>query len=289
MLDELIAQSVVLRDGTGPAGLRYRMLDTVAAYGAEWLSALGDTPRLRRRHRDWQHGAGHVVRAGVVQPPAGGGGGVRGECAAEPAGGAGSCAWRCRARRTWRSTRAGTLWFYWVGCGRLSEGRHWLDRAVALESGHEDARLKALWVLGYVAILQGDGTAAVGALHECGERAERVGHARWPRRTPRTGRVPGAAVGRHAGAQELLGRALAAYRELGELNSQVLMGQVELAITKVFQGDLEAAVALCGEVREVCEERGERWTRAYALYVLAYAAWTRATRSRRGSCSTSAW
>lgn len=53
------------------------------------------------------------------------------------------------------------------------------------------------------------------------------------------------------------------------------MGRVELAMAKVFLGDLEGAVALCEEVREVCEERGEQWTRAYALYVLAYAAWAR--------------
>ncbi len=25
---------------------------------------------------------------------------------------------------------AGTLWFYWVGCGRLSEGRHWLEHVL---------------------------------------------------------------------------------------------------------------------------------------------------------------
>lgn len=37
-------------------------------------------------------------------------------------------------------------------------------------------------------------------------------------------------------------------------------------------GDLAGAVALCEEVRDICQERGERWTKAYALYVLAYAA-----------------
>ncbi len=32
------------------------MLDTVRAYGAEWLEATGDAGRLRRRHRDWYLG-----------------------------------------------------------------------------------------------------------------------------------------------------------------------------------------------------------------------------------------
>ncbi|OII60043.1 regulator [Streptomyces sp. CC53] len=274
VLDELIAQSVVLRDGSGPAGLRYRMLDTVAAYGAEWLAALGDAQRLRRRHRDWYVGLATWCELEWFSPRQ-----------AEVAGCAESALPNLRAalelcleapgEAHLAQHLAGTLWFYWVGCGRLSEGRHWLDRAVALESGHEDARLKALWVLGYVAILQGDGTAAVGALHECGERAERVGHALARAYTTHRKGCLALLSDDMQGAEELLGRALAEYRELGELNSQVLMGQVELAITKVFQEDLEAAVSLCGEVLEVCEERGERWTRAYALYVLAYAAWTR--------------
>jgi hypothetical protein len=52
------------------------------------------------------------------------------------------------------------------------------------------------------------------------------------------------------------------------------MGQVELAMTRAFQGDLADAVKLCEDVRRVCEDHGERWTRAYALYVLAYVAWS---------------
>lgn len=51
------------------------------------------------------------------------------------------------------------------------------------------------------------------------------------------------------------------------------MGQVELAMTRAFQGDLAQAVTLCEDVRQVCEDHGERWARTYAVYVLAYAAW----------------
>ncbi|MFG3499157.1 ATP-binding protein [Streptomyces sp. NPDC047928] len=298
VLAELLAQCVVVRE-EGAAGLRYRMLDTVAAYGAEWLAALGDDERLRRRHRDWYMGLATWCELDWFSPRQ-----------AEVAACADSALPNLRAalelcldapgEAHLAQHLAGTLWFYWVGCGRLAEGRHWLDRALAAEvrhggearesgparegggaeagraeAGHEDARLKALWVLGYVAILQGDGTAAVAALHECGERAARVGNALATAYTTHRMGCLALVSDDMARAEELLGRALAAYRELGELNSSVLMGQVELAMTKVFQGDLESAVALCEDVREVCEDRGERWTRAYALYVLAYAAWTR--------------
>src|SRR5690606_42156083 len=63
------------------------------------------------------------------------------------------------------------------------------------------------------------------------------------------------------------------------LYSIVLMGRVELAMARAFQGHLSEAVRLCEEVRRVCDDHGERWGRGYALYVLAYAAW------RDGDCA----
>jgi predicted ATPase len=273
VLAELVAQSVVRREAS-PAGLRYRLLDTVRAYGAEWLEAIGDAERLRRRHRDWYMGLATWCELEWFSPRQ-----------AEVAACADSALPDLRAAlelclddpREAHLGRhlAGTLWFYWVGCGRLAEGRHWLDRCLDQESdpGHEDARLKALWVLGYVAVLQGDFAAGAGALHECAEGADRTGNrlaAAYA--THRKGCLE-LLLGEMPRAEELLRSALVSYEAVGELNSNVLMGRVELAMAFVFQGRLDDAVALCEEVGRVCEEHGERWTRAYALYVLAYAAW----------------
>ncbi|MFB6840441.1 AAA family ATPase [Streptomyces sp. NPDC056361] len=273
LLGGLLAQSLLARED-GPAGPAYRLLDTVAAYGAEWLAALGDTERMRRRHRDWYMGLATWCELEWFSPRQGEVA-ARTDAALPNLRAALDLCLELPEDAHLAQHLAGTLWFAWVGCGRLSEGRHWLERALALESGHEEARLKALWVLGYVAVLQGDGTAAVAALHECGERARASGNALAEAyATHRMGCLALLSddVPR---AEELIGRALDAYRELGELNSNVLMGQVELAMARAFQGDLEGAVAICRDVREVCEERGERWTRAYALYVLGFSAWTR--------------
>ncbi|MET7621149.1 regulator [Streptomyces sp. NPDC005408] len=278
VVGELLAQSVISREETA-VGVRYRMLDTVRAYGADWLEALGDAERMRKRHRDWYMGLATWCELDWFSPRQ-----------PEVAACAESALPDLRAalelcldspeEAHLGQYLAGTLWFYWVGCGRLAEGRHWLARALALEGEHVESRLKALWVLGYVAILQGDSAAAAGALHECAEEAAL------------TDNPVAAAYALHRRgclallsddmprAEELLGAALASYRDIGELNSNVLMGQVELAMALVFQNRLDAAVALCEEVHEICEERGELWTRAYALYVLAYAAWTGGEHSR---------
>lgn len=272
VLHELVAQSVVCREET-PAGLRYRLLDTVRAYGADWLEAIGDTGRLRRRHRDWYMGLATWCELEWFSPRQ-----------AEIAACTDSALPNMRAalelcledpEETHLGLHlAGTLWFHWVGCGRLAEGRHWLDRCLARQSEHEGSRLKALWVLGYVAVLQGDTTAAAGALHECAERAALTGNGLAAAYAEHRRGCMALLSDEMPRAEELLRSALARYEEVGEFNSNVLMGRVELAMALVFQDGLDAAVALCEEVRRICEEHGELWVRAYALYVLAYAAWT---------------
>ncbi|MER7152986.1 AAA family ATPase, partial [Streptomyces lydicus] len=272
VVGELVAQSVLVREEHA-AGVRYRMLDTVRAYGADWLAATGDGERLRRRHRDWYLGLATWCELDWFSSR-------QAEIAARIEAELPNL--RIALEHSLESASdthlgqylAGTLWFYWVGCGRLAEGRHWLDRALELEGGHDEARLKALWVAGYVAVLQGDTVGALGALQECREEAERTGNATAAAYAlHRTGCLA-LVCDDMPRAEELLRGALARYHEIGELNSNVLMGQVELAMAVAFQGELADAVRLCQDVLEVCEDHGERWARAYALFVLAYAAWS---------------
>ncbi|MER6248636.1 ATP-binding protein [Streptomyces griseorubiginosus] len=335
VLSALLAQSVVAREETA-TGVRYRMLDTVRAYGAEWLEATGDAVRLRRRHRDWYVGLATWCELDWFSPR-------QNEVAARIEAELPNL--RCALEHCLTEPDgmelarhlAGSLWFCWVGCGRLSEGRHWLERSLEPEphgepgahgepgthhrepeprveleahrepdprveleahrepqphglpephglsepgSGNEHARLKALSVLGYVAILQGDTVPALAALQRCREEAE---HAADPTAVAyaehRTGCLALVSDDMPR-AETLLRSALARYEEIGELNSNVLMGQVELAMARAFLGDLPDAVRLCEEVRRVCEDHGERWARSYALYVLAYAAWSEGDTAR---------
>ncbi|MEV7390724.1 AAA family ATPase [Streptomyces sp. NPDC091215] len=271
VLTELLAQSVVAREET-PTGVRYRMLDTVRAYGAGWLAAAGDAGRLRRRHRDWFMGLATWCELDWFSPR-------QGEVAARveaelP---------NLRAALNHCLTEpdeahlgqylAGSLWFYWAGCGRLSEGRRWLERSLELDSEYPRSRLKALWVLGYVAILQGDAVPALAALQECREEAELVADPTAVAYAEHRTGCLALVTDDMARAETLLRSALDRYREIGELNSNVLMAQVELAMTRAFLGDPADAVRLCEDVRRVCEDHGEHWARSYALYVLAYAAW----------------
>ncbi|MEU3370194.1 AAA family ATPase [Streptomyces sp. NPDC006660] len=273
VLGALLDQSLVVRED-GPCGVRYRLLDTVREYGAQWLAETGDAERLRRRHRDWFLGLATWCELDWFSPR-------QGEVATRIEGELPNL--RAAMEFSLASPEdahlaqylAGTLWFCWVGCGRLAEGRHWLAQVLGASAEHGSSRLKALWVLGYVAVLQGDAVAAIAALQECREEAEARGD-----------RVAAAYAVHRSGclalvtddmprAEELLGAALAGYEEVGELNSNVLMGQVELAMAVGFRGRLDEAVAMCERTVAICDDHGERWARAYAVYVLAYASWCR--------------
>ncbi|MFE1874563.1 ATP-binding protein [Streptomyces sp. NPDC059496] len=273
LVGELLAQSLLVREET-PAGVRLRMLETVRMYGAGWLESLGDAGRLRRRHRDWYVGLATWCELDWFSPR-------QQEVAALVEAElpnirlALECCLDEPDEAHLGQYLAGTLWFYWAGCGRLTEGRHWLDRTLELADQaveYETSRLKALWVLGYVAALQGDAAASMSALYECRDGAAQSGNPVAAAYAVHRMGCLALVSDEMARARELLGAALEQYRAAGELNSNVLMCQVELGMALAFLGDLPGALALCGEVREICEERGERWTKAYALYVLAYAA-----------------
>ncbi|MFC8450553.1 ATP-binding protein [Kitasatospora sp. NPDC057223] len=268
---DLVAKSVVLRED-GPFGVRYRMLDTLREYGAQWLRATGDEQRLLRRHRDWYLGVaswGEVEWFGPRQAETAertrlAHSNLRAAlefCLAEP------------GEEQLALLLAGTLWFYWVGSGHLGEGRHWLDRALALAPEPTEARAKALWVTGYMATLQGDLHRARPALEECRRQAVETGDDRaLAYAVHRQGCA--ALIGDEPGrAAELFEEALWLYNTLGELNSNVLMAMFELGIAHLFQGDTETGELWIGRVRELCEEHGEQWAYAYGLYAMAYSQW----------------
>jgi tetratricopeptide (TPR) repeat protein len=157
------------------------------------------------------------------------------------------------------------------GCGRLAEGRHWLERALDACETASEARAKAMWVYGYVALLQGDSAAALAVLQECRQQAQATGNATAEAYAVHRLGCLALVSDDMARAERYIGDALLRYRGIGEMNSNVLMGQVELAMALAFQGQLDRAVDLCTEVRAICAEHGEQWSLAYALYVLAQA------------------
>lgn len=270
-LDELVAQSVLVRDD-GPdrdGQARYRMLETVREYGAGWLEQLGEADALRRRHRDWYLGLATWCELDWFGPRQAE---VTARVETELPNLRLALEYSLADPQEAHSVQylAATLWFYWVGCGRVAEGQHWLDRALAREDSQPRARAKALWVSGLVLLVRGRRTAALAALHECRELSEAEGDeisAAYALQMLGGLAVLNDEVPRAIG---LLHQALERFRRLGELSALVVLAQVELAMAYAFDGELETALEMCEEARELAADRGERWAQSYALCLLAW-------------------
>jgi len=176
VLEHLIAlvdKSVVLRVD-GPGGTRYRLLDTIREYGAEWLAQSGGTPACRRRHRDH-----HLLLAerfydrlltaeqvtlykALVRDQAN----LRAALEyafAEPQGHRNGL------------VLASKLWAYWVTSGLPTEGRYWLDKGLSLSPDPGSERAHALVVSGILALMQGDLEPALTRFTEARRTAEQAG------------------------------------------------------------------------------------------------------------------
>lgn len=283
LVSGLVDKSILVRESNG-ARTRFRMLGILSQYGRQKLRDLGEEPALCRRHRDYyvtlaereeKEWFGPTQRAIFVRTRA------------EHDNLRAALEFSLGSPMDVRVGQhlAGTLWFYWVGCGVLGEGRYWLDRALTADQRPSRERSKALWVNGYVTTLQGDVTSAVAMLEECRTYARQVGdEVALAYATHRLG--CNALVSDDLEyAQALFEEAQARYHRLGEMSSNVLMAWNELAVTAVFQEDLERAAALCAEARAISEQHGEQWARAYTIYAQAVIAMGHGDHTKATACA----
>jgi non-specific serine/threonine protein kinase len=265
----LVDKSILLRGQDGTRA-RYRMLDTIRSYGRERLDGSADALEIRHRFRDYYLWLAEQAeadwfgprqpewldRVGAEQPNVWA---ALDFCLTEPG----------EARSGLRM--AGALWWYWIG--RVRDGRHWLDRALALDTEPSRERAKALWVDGWITINQGDLPLALPVLEECADLAQRLDdRTALAYATQWTGRLK-TLQNRLTDALGLLQKALDWHREAGDLNSVNILAMYHLAWTAGLLGDTERAIALCDECVAICEASGERWTRSWALWYLGFIRW----------------
>jgi predicted ATPase/DNA-binding CsgD family transcriptional regulator len=272
VLAGLVDKSILLRDDHS-TGARYRFLETLQQYGQNTLRESGQQAWLRRRHADWYL---HLAEQGEREWF-----------------GPDQAAWLRRLRLEHANLRlalefylstpgqtqtglrlAAALWFYWGHSAALTEGRHWLERALRLDTRPSRHRAKALCAIGFIASHQGDLQAAVRWSGEARELARQLGDASilaWATERAGTCAMFGGDLDR---AGPLLEQALAEYHALSEpADPGAVLARIALAATRVLRGDLAGTVELCQEARTICQARGDRTYLAYALALLARAEW----------------
>jgi predicted ATPase/DNA-binding CsgD family transcriptional regulator len=267
----LVDKSILTCEESG-ASARYRMLETIRQYGLERLAESGRETWTHRRHRDY-----YLALA---------------ERADQESCGSAQARWgeRLRAARPnlWAAldycltapgeTRtglrmAGALWFYWIACGFIHDGRDWLGRALAADPEPSRERARALWINGWATLLQGDIARATELLESCRELAVELGDE--TARGHATQLLGAARMWDNDmdSAGPLMDEALARHRAAGEWTAPALIALPMRAPAALFVGQLDYAIELCDECRRICEQRGEEWVLSWATWIRGVIYW----------------
>ncbi|SNQ48301.1 putative transcriptional regulator [Frankia canadensis] len=160
----------------------------------------------------------------------------------------------------------GALWFYWNACGHLRDGCRWLQRALEENPESTPARAKALWVLGWYEMVQGDKANA--RLHL--ETARDMGRALGDRVATATATQFLGTLeeldGNTEGAMRLLEEAERHHREASEQGALSILCGAQLAMAHCLAGRLDEARRQCDAAVARAEAHDERWAASWARW-----------------------
>ncbi|MGV9306964.1 ATP-binding protein [Nonomuraea sp. NPDC003727] len=263
----LVEKSILLIK-SDHAGVRYKLIDTLAEYGEEWLEKLGESESLRHQHLAYYLSLARRSEDAWSGPR--------------------QIYWFVRMRQEHDNVRLAlehalrtpgdsllalellsSLWFMWICCGFVREGRIYLERALRANPDPSKERCKALWVLSYVRSAQGDSVGALEAAEQCSSEAVLVGDSRAVILASKMQGTAALLQGDLQKASALLGMAIEFNTGNKELNPGLLPAIVELSIVLTTQGEVYEAESLLVDVLQVCKERGELWVSSYASWALS--------------------
>jgi predicted ATPase/class 3 adenylate cyclase len=165
-VESLVEKSLLRQEeGSGGAAPRFVMLETVHEYAREKLQESGEAEEVKKHHAEYFLALAEEGESGLRGPEA--------------------ATWlerlevehdNLRAALSWALAQeeevelglrlAGALWRFWHLRGYYSEGRRWLENALAQDGRSSAARVKALKAVGWLADDQGDIDRAVAAAEE---------------------------------------------------------------------------------------------------------------------------
>jgi non-specific serine/threonine protein kinase len=237
----LVDHSLVRRDEDESGEPRFRMPETMREYALERLEARGETQALKRAHADYFLALGEEAEPHLF--------------------GAEEAEWLSRLEREHENVRAALAFFrdegerecalrlasaisdFWRIRGYISEGRGWLQDAVAGHAKRTAASVKALCALSYLADRQGEHEQAKTCAEEALRISRAVGDSRGLWRA--LIRLGGLAQDerKHEEARTFYEESLALARSLDD-SSLIGMSLGDLGLLARDQGDYERATAL---------------------------------------------
>jgi predicted ATPase/class 3 adenylate cyclase len=262
LLTQLVDKSLVVAQTHGGEA-RYQLLETVREYGRERLHESEAVEQVQRRHRDW-----YLALTEQVEPKLEG-----------------------RERETWldRLERendnlraaldwslehrdadavmrlANSLYRFWDIRGYWSEGLHWLEAALSLDSGDPSPmRARALDAAGALARLLGDTKRAVARLEETVGIYRVLGDKKGMANALLTLGIAAYRQSDYDRAAALLEESTALSRASGD-NTTMAFSIYLLGILARVRGDYGKAETLCKESLTLSQALGLKWRAGLAL------------------------
>jgi predicted ATPase/DNA-binding NarL/FixJ family response regulator len=267
LVDGLVAKSI-LSHAAGNAKARYRLLGTIGEFGLQKLRAEGNEQPFRARHRDWYTAL--AARREAFGPR-------RAEwitdldtdhenlraaiefCVSDPREVAAGAALACH------------LWRYWETHGHLTEGRRIMAALLERLDETAEVRPQALWVAGFLALVQGDAAGARALLEAALAAARQAGD---DQSVAYSSGFLGYAMhwlGEEDQGHALAENALALHQRSGD-QVGVVLAQMQIGFIHLCAGEAPSAADWFGECARTCESSGNTWYHAYARWGLGVAA-----------------
>jgi predicted ATPase/DNA-binding CsgD family transcriptional regulator len=271
LVASLVDKSILTAQEERAGTLRYRMLDTIREYGRDRLRASGEEAVAWRRHRDWHRRLVHQAAADLIGPRHGD--------------------WQVRLNRKLPDIRAALrfslaepdgadvaitmiadLTMQWIGGGMHSEGRHWLDLALARPGSPTHDRVRALFLGTALAAAPGDVPAAERMAQQAHDVAVACGDARSRAVAAMAEATLATARGDLATAAARGEDALGVFRAFDDVTGQVFALN-NLVLTKVMLDDEQGAIASHDAMVEICRPREESRFAGFAAMALGIGQW----------------
>jgi predicted ATPase/DNA-binding CsgD family transcriptional regulator len=254
LLSHLVDKSLVAVAERGGEA-RYRLLETIRQYGQDKLQEFGEAANLRRNHRDWY--VGLAERAEVQDILGTRLGSWFDRLEVEHDNLRAALGWSLEQQEAETAARMGAaIWRFWLLRGYMSEGRRWLERALAGFSERTAVRAKALHAAGVLASYQDDYQRAKPLVEESLEVWRVLGDRQGSAYALHSLGLLAQNGGNYEGAVSFFEESLQLSRELENYHGMTLT-LAGLGLTVLYLGDDERASVLCEESLALSRERGD--------------------------------
>jgi predicted ATPase/DNA-binding CsgD family transcriptional regulator len=271
LVSSLVDKSIVVRHDRG-AVVQYRLLESIREFGLERLNETGDGPALRMRHLHWYAALIHTAKAEWIS--------------------ARQVYWLARLTAESANVRSaldfclnehgdadavmeivvGLPLGYWWAHGRLGEGRHWLDEALARSSDVTVLRVRALLRNSALATIGGELATGNRQLDEARGLIRQVSDPMVLAQLHHAAARSAYFAGDLPRAISELEQALAMPASRTDLDFYLDILQ-SLAIYASMAGRHERSVECYEEIFRLATPLGESWHRANALMAFGLDAW----------------